>query len=179
LIRIIAIVFVLGVAAVLIVAASRPDSIRIQRSIVVSAPPQVVFPLINDFHNWNRWAPQDRRDPTMKRTFSGAISGVGAISDWQGSGETGSGRMTITGSVAPSQVTVVTDFERPFRAHNTNQFVLEPAGSSTTVTWTMEGQNLYLMKLMGLFVNMDRTMGKHFEEGLRNLKSAAESAPAQ
>jgi uncharacterized protein YndB with AHSA1/START domain len=179
LIRIVAIVLVLVVAAILVVAATRTNSIRIRRSILVNAPPATVFPLINDFHNWNRWAPQDRQDPTMKRTFSGATSGAGAISDWQGSGATGAGRMTISESVSPTQVSVVTDFEKPFRAHNTNQFYLVPAGSGTTVTWTMEGENLYLMKLMSLFVNMDRAMGKHFEEGLRNLKSAAESGAAK
>lgn len=178
-IRIIAIVLVLAVAAVLVVAATRPDSIRIQRSVFIDAPPAIVFPLIDDFHNWNRWAPQDRQDPTIKRTFSGSPSGEGAVSDWHGSGDTGAGRMTISESVAPTQVTVVTDFEKPFRAHNINRFVLAPAGPGTTVTWTMEGQNLYLMKVMGLFVNMDRAMGKHFDDGLRNLKSAAETATAQ
>ena len=176
--RMIAIVVVVVIAAVLIVAATRPDTFRIQRSMFVDAQPAIVFPLINDFHNWSQWAPQDRQDPSMKRTFSGSASGVGAISAWQGSGDTGAGRMTISESVAPSRVTVVTDFEKPFHAHNTNRFVLEPAGSGTTVTWTMEGQNLYLMKLMSVFVSMDRTMGKHFEDGLRNLKSAAESAGA-
>jgi carbon monoxide dehydrogenase subunit G len=177
--RILFIVLAVVVAAILITAATRPDSFRIQRSIVVNATPQALFALIDDFHNWHQWAPQDRQDATMKRTFSGSANGVGAVSDWQGSGETGSGRMTITESIAPNQATVVTDFKTPFRAHNTNHFVLSPSGSGTMVTWTMDGQNLYLMKVMGLFVNMDRMMGKHFEDGLRNLKSAAEGAPAQ
>jgi hypothetical protein len=30
------------------------------------------------------------------------------------------------------------------------------------------------MRIMDVFVNMDRTMGKHFETGLANLKAAAE-----
>jgi len=177
--RVIVTVLAVVVAGILLFAATRPGVFRIQRSIVVNAPPEVVFPLINDFHSWNRWAPQDRSDPTMSRTFSGASSGVGAISAWRGSGETGAGRMEITGSTVPSQVTVVVDFEKPNRAHNTHRFDLAPAGSGTTVIWSMEGRNLYFMKVMSLVVNLDRAMGKHFEEGLRNLKSAAESTSTQ
>jgi hypothetical protein len=74
------------------------------------------------------------------------------------------------------------DFVRPFVAHNINEFVLEPTvdpsrpGTSTTVTWTMRGRNMFFMKLMGVFVNMDHTLGKHFESGLQNLKTLSESA---
>ena len=53
---------------------------------------------------------------------------------------------------------------------------MEP-GPATKVTWTMQGSNLYVMKLMSIFVNMDRVMGKHFEIGLSNLKKAAENRP--
>jgi hypothetical protein len=69
---------------------------------------------------------------------------------------------------------VQVDFARPFAAHNVNEFILEP-GSSTQVTWTMQGSRLYIMKVMGIFVNMDRVMDKHFEAGLINLKNAAEN----
>jgi hypothetical protein len=98
-IRIVAIVIAVVIAAVLLFAATKPGTFRIQRSILILAPPQTVFPLINDFHNWSHWAPQDRQDSTMKRKFSGSSSGVGAISDWRGSGEAGAGRMTISESV--------------------------------------------------------------------------------
>jgi len=128
-----------------------------------------------------RWVPQDKEDPTMKRIYSGAESGAGAVSDWQGKGNAGKGRMTIVESAAPNKVLVKVDFVRPFVAHNVNEFVLEPneepsePGSSTKVTWTMRGPNLFFMKVMGVFVNMDRMLGKHFEAGLQNLKSVLES----
>jgi len=31
-----------------------------------------------------------------------------------------------------------------------------------------------MLKVMSVFMNMDRFMGKHFEQGLANLKAAAE-----
>jgi hypothetical protein len=84
--------------------------------------------------------------------------------------------MLITESEPPARVLVVVDFTKPFQAHNLNEFVLEPRAAETQVTWTwtMQGRSLYMMKVMGIFVNMDKAMGKHFEAGLRNLKSIAE-----
>jgi carbon monoxide dehydrogenase subunit G len=169
----IAIIVVTIIAAVLIFAATRPNTIRVQRSITINAPAEKIFPFLNDFHDWNRWAPQDKEDPTMTRTYSGAANGKGAVSDWDSKGNAGKGRMTIIESSQPTHVVVQVDFVRPFAAHNVNEFILEP-GSSTRVTWTMQGSRLYIMKVMGIFVNMDRVMGKHFEAGLTNLKSAAE-----
>jgi uncharacterized protein YndB with AHSA1/START domain len=163
------------IAGVLILAATKSDTIHIQRSIEINAPPEKIFALINDFHNWSRWAPQDKEDSTLKRTYSGSTSDEGAVSDWTGSGNAGKGRMSITKSVPPINISVMVDWVKPFAAHNINEFTLEPQGPTTKVTWTMQGTNVYMMKVMSLFTNMDRFMGKHFETGLANLKAAAES----
>jgi len=170
----IVVAIVVVVAAVLLIAATKPNTFRIQRSLVIQASPEKIFPLINDLHNWPQWAPQDREDSTMKRTFSGPDSGVGAMSDWSGTGQTGAGRMTITESIPSKSVTVDVDWRRPFAARNINQFTLDSKGTSTMVTWSMHGPNLFMMKLMSLFTNMDRMMGQHFESGLQNLKQVAE-----
>jgi uncharacterized protein YndB with AHSA1/START domain len=170
----IVIVVVTIIALILLFATTRPNIVRVQRSIAIDAPAEKIFPLLNDFHEWNRWAPQDKEDPTMTRSFSGTVNGKGAISDWDSKGSAGKGRMTIIDSSPPTRVVVQVDFVRPFTAHNVNEFTLEP-GSSTRVTWTMQGSRLYIMKVMGIFVNMDRVMGKHFESGLANLKNAAEN----
>ena len=171
--RILLIVVVI-VAAILIYAATKPGTFKIERSIVIQAPAEKIFPLINDFHNWNQWAPQDKEDPTTMRTYSGAASGAGAVAEWTSTGQAGSGRMSITESVALKRVVIDVYFVKPFAAHNVNEFRLEPEGGATRVIWTMQGKNLYVMKVMSVFVNMDRMMGRHFESGLRNLKAAAE-----
>jgi carbon monoxide dehydrogenase subunit G len=170
------IVLIIGVviAAGLVFAATKPNTLRITRSTVIKAPPETIFALINDFHNWVRWAPQDKEDRTMVRTYTGPTSGVGAISAWESRGRAGKGRMSIAESVAPTNVSVNVDFVKPFEAHNVNQFTLEPAGTSTKLTWAMDGTNVYLAKVMSVFVNMDRVMGTHFEAGLDNIRVIAE-----
>jgi uncharacterized protein YndB with AHSA1/START domain len=171
------IAMVVAITGIVIFADTKPNVIEVTRSITIHAPAEKIFPLIDDFHHWPGWAPQDKEDPTMKRVYSGAESGAGAISDWQGTGNAGRGRMTIVESAAPNKVLVKVDFVRPFVAHNVNEFILEPSepGTSTKVTWTMRGRNMFFMKLIDVFVNMDRMLGKHFEAGLQNLKIVSES----
>ena len=171
--RIVIIVAVL-IAAILAFAASKPKTFHVRRSVTIKASPEKIFALVNDFHNWTGWAPQDKEDPTMTRTYSGAAKGKDAISDWDSTGSAGKGRMTITESVPNKMISINVDFVKPFEAHNVNEFTLEPAGTSTNVTWTMNGTNLYIMKIMSVFRNMDSVIGRHFESGLDNLKTFAE-----
>jgi uncharacterized protein YndB with AHSA1/START domain len=172
--KIVAVVVVVLIAGVLILAATKPDTFRIQRAASIKAPPEKVFPLINDFNRWGAWSPWEKKDPTMKRTFGPATSGKGAVYAWEGNKDVGQGRMEIVESVPPSQVAIALDFVRPFESHNIVEFRLEPKGESTNVTWAMQGHTPYFAKIIHLFVNMDRMVGRDFEAGLANLKAAAE-----
>ena len=163
-----------AIAGALAFATTKPDTMSIQRETTIDASPERVFALIDDFHNWKQWAPQDMDPNAITHTFSGLPSGVGAVSTWEGKGQIGKGRAEITQSTPGRLVVVRVDFERPFVAHNENRYVLMPEGSGTHVTWSMHGTNPYLAKVMSLVMNMDTMMGKHFETGLANLKAAAE-----
>jgi hypothetical protein len=100
---IVTIAFVVAITGILLFADTKPNAIEVTRSITIQAPAEKIFPLIDDFHHWPGWAPQDKEDPTMKRIYSGEESGIGAISDWQGTGNAGKGRMTITESAAQTR----------------------------------------------------------------------------
>ena len=113
-------------------------------------------------------------DPAMKRTYSGAASGKGAVYAWEGNSKVGEGRMEITESSPPSKVTIKLDFVKPIEGHNTAEFALEPKGDSTNVTWSMYGPSAYIAKVIGIFVSMDKMIGKDFEAGLANMKAVAE-----
>ena len=80
--------------------------------------------------------------------------------------------MEIIESVPSSLIRIQLDFTRPFKAHNVSEFALAAEGEATAVTWTMSGPANFITKLMGLFVSMDRMVGKDFERGLSSLKSA-------
>ena len=61
----------------LIYAATKPDTFRVQRTASIKAPPEKIFALINDFDNWVSWSPYEKKDPAMKRTCSGAAKRQG------------------------------------------------------------------------------------------------------
>ena len=171
----IAVVVLLG--ALLIYAATQPDTFRIQRAATIKAPPERIFAVLNDFLRWDTWSPWEKKDPAMKRTFSAVTSGKGAVYAWEGNRDVGQGRMEIAESVAPSKVAIKLDFVKPFEAHNIVEFTLEPKGDSTHVTWAMQGPMPYISKLITVFVNMDSMVGKDFEAGLANLKTNTENPP--
>jgi len=170
----IAIVILVLLAAVLIYAATKPDTFEVQRSATIKAPPEKIFPLLNDFHSWQTWSPWEKLDPALKRTYSGAPSGQGSVYAWEGNSKVGAGRMEVMQSIPSSRIGIKLDFLKPFEGHNVAEFTLAPNGDSTTVTWAMRGPNPYLGKVMSVFVNMDRMVGRDFETGLANLKAAAE-----
>lgn len=170
----IALVFVTLICAVLIYAATRPDSFRIERSVVIQSPPEKIFPLIINFHQWELWSPWEKIDPQIQRTYSGAPEGRGAIYEWKGNKDIGQGRMEITEVIPLANSTLKLDFITPFEAHNSVEFTLQPQGKATLVTQAMYGPSPYISKIMGLFFSMEKMVGTKYEEGLANLKALAE-----
>jgi uncharacterized protein YndB with AHSA1/START domain len=163
------------IVAILAYAASKPPTLIIQRPITINAAPEKVFALVNDFHNWPKWNPQDREDPALTRTYRGPASGQNSISDWSGKGDSGEGTLTITESTPNAKISIDAAWTRPFQTHNINDFEFTPAGAATKVTWTLRATNLYMMKVMAVFTDMDKNIGTHLDSGLKNLKSVAES----
>jgi hypothetical protein len=171
---IIAIVLAIIIAAVLIMAAAKPDRFSVRRAAIINAPADKVFPLIADFHEWRKWSPWEDRDPDLKRTYGGAERGKGAVYAWEGNKNVGSGRMEILEANSPSLVKIRLDFLKPFEAHNIAEFTMLPQGSATNLDWVMSGPSPFMSKVMQVFMSFDKMIGKDFEAGLAKIKSNAE-----
>jgi hypothetical protein len=170
----IALIIIIFIAVILVYAATRPDTFRIERSITINASADKIFPHINDFYQWEAWSPWEKIDPKIQRSYRGADSGKGAIYEWQGNKDIGKGRMEIIQSTPPANLVIAIHFIQPFAAQNTVEFILESQNNTTIVTQAMYGSNAFISKLMGLFFNMDKMVGKKYEEGLASLKVIAE-----
>jgi len=169
---------ILGIVVVLILAlivfiSMRPGSFRVERSAPIGAPADIVFPLINDFHQWVKWSPYEKFDPNMTKTFEGLAAGPGAIYSWSGNKHAGAGRTTILESKAGEFVSIKLEMFRPFVGTNQVTFKLEPSETGTRVRWIMDGKYNFMVKAISLFMNMDAMIGKEFEEGLANLNTVA------
>jgi carbon monoxide dehydrogenase subunit G len=166
----------LGTGAVMVVAAlvglMLPRHVRVERSIVVNAPPAAVFEILNSFRQFNEWSPWAQLDPDAKYSVEGPVSGVGATLRWVGDPATlGSGSQAIVESRPSELVRMAIDFG-PTRAAGT--FTLKPDGSGTRVVWTLE-TDLGMNPVSRYFGRMlDGMIGGDFERGLQKLKRFAE-----
>ena len=70
------------------------------------------------------------------------------------------------------------EFKKPMVATNTVEFIFQPHGGKTMVTWTMSGKRNVPGKLFGLVFNCDKMCGNQFDKGLAKLKSVVETRPA-
>jgi hypothetical protein len=137
-----------------------------------------VYALIEDLRQWEQWSPWEELDPTMQHTYTGAERGVGAVHGWKGNKKAGEGRMEITRADAPRHVDLALTFVKPFKSENTTSFDLTPAGDDanrTNVTWSMRSPQNWMMRIMGVFMNMDKRIGDDFEKGLAKLATLARS----
>ena len=160
----------------LVVIAGRPDEFVVSRSTKISAPPERVFPHVNDLHQWDAWSPLAKLDPNAKNSFAGEVSGAGAAMSWDGNKKIGAGKITVMASQVNELIQIKLEFIRPFQATNAAEFTFKPEGSQTIVTWTMRGKSNLFFKAFGLFMNCDDMVGKDFEKGLASLKSINETA---
>jgi len=167
-------IVILLIAAVLIYGAMQPSAFSVVREADIKATPAKVFTQINDFHNWSAWSPWEKMDPDLKRTFTGAKSGVGSKYSWVGNKKVGEGNMEITHSEASKRMQLDLHFIKPFQADNITEFTLAPATGGTHMKWEMRGHKPFMMRVMSIFMDMDKMVGKDFEAGLSNLKSIVE-----
>lgn len=152
------------------------DTYTVERSIMIDCAPEAIYDRIADFHHWTEWSPWEDIDPQMKRVYSGADSGTGAVYNWSGNQKAGQGRMEIIEAQQPSLVRIALVFEKPWKAQNETTFTIRPDGAQSRVTWSMTGKKTFATKMMGLFKSMDSMLGPDFEKGLARLKAAATKA---
>lgn len=150
------------------------SAFEVVRRTHVAADPARVHDLINDFKKWRSWSPWEGLDPALQRDYSGSAAGVGSHYAWSGNRKAGQGSMEITDS-NPQQVGIDLHFVKPFKADNKITFDLTPANGGTDVAWIMRGEQTGLAALFGRLFNMDKLVGKDFEKGLAQLKTAAEA----
>ena len=163
------------IVVLIIIVAIQPSSYRVMRSLAIAAPPDALFPHMNDLKKWEVWNPWAKADPNMKLTYGGPASGVGANYTWAGNKEVGEGRATITESRPGESVKYKMEFFKPMSATSEMDFAFKPQGNQTEVTVTATGEKNFMAKAFCLFMSMDKMIGGKFEKALADLKAIVES----
>lgn len=171
-----AVYIILGIVLlILILATIAPKTYNVSRSIEINRPKDEVFAHLKSLKRQNEWSPWAKRDPNMQQKFTGTDGEVGAINYWNGNKQVGEGEQEITKIVEGERVESELRFLKPFKSTSDAYLVTESVGNDKTkVVWGFSGQNKFPMNIMMLFMNMDKAVGKDFEEGLVNLKAILE-----
>lgn len=161
------------VAAFLAYVAYLPANGTIERSAMLAAKPDAIFPHINTLKKWDGWSPWAKLDPNAKNTFEGPESGVGSVFHWDGNSDVGAGKMTVLESKPNEHVKIQLDFEKPMPGTSFADFTLQPEGDGTRVTWSMSGERPFWARAICVLMGADRMVGGMFEKGLTSLGGVA------
>ncbi|MBT9313458.1 SRPBCC family protein [Leptothoe kymatousa] len=156
-----------------------PSQIHVERSVVIGAAPEQIFPLVSDLSQWDAWSPWAKKDPNAEMTISG--SGLGQTMVWHSEvPEVGDGSQEVTALESPGYVKTHLDFGDMGVADA--MISLTPEETGTRVAWSLdsdvrEGVPM-LMKPVSTYFGfmMDSMVGTEYENGLSSLKALVERA---
>jgi len=152
-----------------------PKDYLVERSIVIDRPCVGVFNYLKFIKNQDHWSPWKKKDLSMKQDYVGTDGEVGFIAKWEGNDEVGKGEQEI---IAISENDIIESelrFLKPWKSISKALIKVEDIGlMQTKVTWSFSGNNEFPSNLFMLFYNMDKVVGKDFEDGLKSLKTLLE-----
>ncbi len=169
-------IFLAIVAFLVILVLVAPRTYNVQRSILVNRPLPEVYNYLKLIKNQDHWSPWKKKDPTMHQEFVGTDGTVGFIAKWDSNHKNvGAGEQELMGLSENKRVDTNIRFLRPFKSQSDAYLLTEKVGEGTKVTWGFTGKHKVPFNVMMLAYNMDKAVGKDFEEGLEDLKKILES----
>ena len=161
---------------IIVLALAAPKKYHVERSIIIMKPLSEVFNYIKHIKNQDNWSPWKKKDPNMDQEFFGEDGTVGFIAKWNGNKDVGEGEQEIKSIVENSRLDSELRFLKPWKSTSDAFIIVKEVSSNTTeVTWGFSGNNKVPMNIMMLFFNMEKTVGKDFNEGLESLKVVLEN----
>lgn len=171
----IAIGFIVAILVLMAYASTKPDTFRYERSGVINSSPEKIFIYLNSFKMGSAWSPYEKKDPQMKKTYTGPDTGAGSGMQWVGNSDAGEGSLEMIKEVPNSLVQIRLTMLKPIYAENLIEYTLTPEGSGTKFTWAMSGKQIFLTKLLSVFINCENMVTGDFDKGIQNLKTIVES----
>lgn len=171
------IVIVAIIAVILLVGLIAPGEYSVEREIVINCPEHEVFEYVRSLKQQNEWSVWGELDPNAVYTYTGLDGTVGFISAWQGNKDVGKGEQEIVNIVEGERIDIALRFFEPFKSEADVYFTTESvAENQTRLKWGMHGKTPFPMNILLLFMNIENSVGKDYEQGLANLKLILEGA---
>lgn len=170
-------ILVLVVAAFVLIAGLFIDrEYKLERTIVIKASKERIWPHIATHAALAEWSPFLDADPYVVTEVSGNDGEEGCVFSWEGNKEVGAGTQTLSHISKPDRVELQLHFIKPFEGKADSYISQTDEGNgSTKVAWGFNTAYAYPLNVMLLFINMDKMMGATFDKGLHQLKQKSES----
>ena len=163
------------IALITLLALIAPKNFSVSRSIIVKRSLEDTFVFIKSIKNQDLWSPWKKKDPNMTQSYEGTDGEVGFVARWQGNKDVGEGEQEILKIIENEKVISKLRFFKPWKSEADAFLQTESLGDNETgVTWGFSGKNKVPFNIFMLFMNMDKAVGKDFEEGLADLKAHLE-----
>ena len=152
-----------------------PKDFSMERSIVVNAGKEKVYNALKSLGTQEKWSVWGTKDPNMESKITGTDGEVGAVHFWSGNKEVGTGEQEITALQPHDYIETELRFLKPWKATNKAWFKIGDAEDGSKVSWGFSGVNKFPVNIMMMFMNMEKAIGKDFDEGLANFKNYIEA----
>jgi hypothetical protein len=163
------------IALVLITALFVKKEFSAEKEVVVNRPKQDVFDYVKQLKNQNDYGVWAKKDPVMKKEYTGTDGTEGFVSAWEGNSEVGKGEQKIIKIAEGQRVDFELHFIKPFESTSPAYMITEAVSpTQTKVKWGMSGKMVYPLNIMNLFFSSDKMIGNDFQTGLNNMKAILE-----
>lgn len=176
--KVVGLVLLVVIVGFAIFVSTRESQFSYERSGLIQAPPDVIFPYISSLRLGQEWSPYAKADPNMKVTFSGVDGQAGSAMEFEGNGNVGSGKVEILNMIPNESVELKLTMIKPFHVENLIRYTLSREENGTRFTWRMTGENGFIGKLISVLIDCDNMIGSQFSEGIENLKNLIETKKA-
>lgn len=174
--KLIALLFGLFVAFILVAAFIVDNEYAVERSVIIDQPKEFVFDYVRLLKNQDNYSIWGNLDPDMHQEYRGTDGTVGFVSAWEGNTDVGKGEQEIVNIVEGERIDYELRFIEPFEGEADAYMITESVSDDQTmVIWGFESQMPRPMNLMLLFMDMENLIGADYEAGLANLKAILEN----
>lgn len=162
---------VVSLAVILSILSLLPRDVQVERSLIVTASPEQIFPYVNNFHAWRKWSSPANRNAKVEYSYEGPEQGAGAKQIWYGSEDYGF--IVITRSQPEKGIWIETAYNSD-QINSHGSIVFEKTENGTRVTRTSKAK---LPPIFGPIYRgeVESSIGNYLDYSLSKMKRLIES----
>jgi len=159
----------------LIISIFLPKEFKVEESVLIKAPVEKIFTMINNTKEWEKWSPFIQNGQSMKISYEGPEAGVGAIIKWEDEQE--NGKLIFKEVVPNGLISGELSFENNLKS--TMNWYFENSNEGTLLVWNIIAKDLTYPFQRWLSLFASKMIRPDLQKGLSNIKDLYENQKAK